>query len=179
MTAVKTATDPVIEALATALAEAEVTSEKTTTAHREAEAARDAVRTRIQDMDARRGEIAARRAAGDQRPEDGAELAVISVDRELLDGILAQREADVVVARAVAEKEKRALDQALHNLAREEAVRTAAALDLRLEELAGLLLQGILQANAIAQRLGRGMPNWRAPAALMGALTPLDSRWQR
>jgi hypothetical protein len=178
MTAVKTATDPVIEALATALAEAEITSEKATTAHREAEAARGVVCGRIQGMDTKRAEIAARRAAGDQRPDDGAELALHVMDREILEGLLAQHDATVVATRAEVERAGRTLVQAQHDLARAEALRTAAALDQHLEVLGGQMLAGIREANAIARRLGRGLPDWRPSAELLGALVPLDPRWR-
>jgi len=173
MTATKTvAVDPVIEPLAVALAEAEVAAEKAATSRREAEAARAAVLERVWDKDAARAAIVARRAAGVERPEDGADLALIAADKEVLDGLLAQRDAVVAETKAAAERAVCDLTQARANLGRAELERFAAALPPRLEELAGLLLQGIQQANAAEERLGRGRTSWMPSVALESALTP-------
>jgi hypothetical protein len=175
MTAITTTSpDAVLVSLAAARAEAEIVAETATTARHEAEAASAAVRARVAEMDAARREIRDRRAAGDQRPGDGADLELLGVDLEILLELLSRRDADVAAARTEAEKANSALAQARADLAREEAVRTAAALLPRIEELAALLLEAVGQSNAIAARLGRGQTEWRPSADLMAALVPLE-----
>ena len=126
----------------------------------------------IWDKDAQRAAIVARRAAGDERPGDGADLALIAADREILDGLLAHRDAAVAETKAAAERAVRDLNQARATLARAELELVAAALPPRLEELAGLLLQGIQQANAAEERLGRGRTSWMPSVELESALVP-------
>jgi hypothetical protein len=175
-----TSPDAVLVSPAAALAEAEIAAETAATARHEAEAARGVVLTRIQEKDTRRAEIAARRAAGDERDADGAELALLSVDREVLVELLSRRDAAAAAARAEAEKHVRALAQARADLAREEGVRTAAALDRHLGELEALLLETLRQSNAVAKRIGRAQTLWVPTVELESSLVPLcamRSRW--
>jgi hypothetical protein len=114
----------------------------------------------------------ARRATGDERPGDGADLALLAADREILDGLLAQRGGAIAEAKAAAERAVSDLNQARTNLGRAELERVAAALPPRLEELAALLLDALQQANAAEERLGRGRTSWMPSVALESALVP-------
>lgn len=176
-----TSPDAVLVSLAAALAEAEIVAETATTARHEAEAASAAVRARVAEMDAARREIRDRRAAGDQRPGDGADLELLGLDCEILLGVLAERDAAAVAARAEAEKQNCVLAQARHDLGRAEAQRTADALDRHLAELETLLLETLGQANATAKRIGGAQTSWVPTAALENALVPLHAmrhpRW--
>lgn len=167
------ALDPTIAAAARQLAQAEFAAESATSALREAEAARDLVRSRLTDMEGQRRGIGARRAAGDQRDDDGQALALIAADTEALDGILAKKDADLVAARATAEQAVRALDAAHFGLSRLEDQAAERALAERMGQLDTLLREAIGQANDVARRLGRGRPAWSPTPQLMDRLTPL------
>jgi hypothetical protein len=175
------AADPALVSLAAALAAAELAAAEAADAHRAAEAARDQVRSRIAELDAARREIGTRRAAGDLRDDDRADLAVLAADIEALGVLLAERDAAAAAARAEAEKQNCVLAQARHDLGRAEAQRTADALDRHLAELETLLLETLGQANATAKRIGRAQTSWVPTAALENALVPLHAmrhpRW--
>src|SRR4051812_49168697 len=90
---------PVIAAAAQRVAEAELAAQAATAAHRDVENEVATIRARIAEFEARRREIGARRAQGDQREDDGATLALLAADAEALTEILTRREADAAAAR--------------------------------------------------------------------------------
>jgi hypothetical protein len=180
MTDTPISADPALEALAVAVAAAELTAAEANAAFRESEAARDVVRSRVQALDAARQEIRNRRAAGDGRDTDGADLELLALDQEILVAVLAGRDAAVTAARAEAEKAIRVLNQARHDLDHAEAQRTAAALVQHLEVLDRLLVEGVRQANSVSKGNGHGQTGWIPSVELMAVLTPLDAarpRW--
>lgn len=174
------AADPALVSLVAALAAAELAAAEAADAHRAAEAARDQVRTRIAELDAARREIGTRRAAGDLRDADRADVAVLATDIEALGVILSERDATVAAARADAERTIRDRDQARVALVGAEDKIVSAALVAQLEKLDGLVVEVIRQANEVARRRMHGQTSWAPSIALEKALVPLFAarpRW--
>ena len=171
-----TTTDTSADAIAAAaerLAEAELAAEGAAAAHREAAAHDDRIRGKIAGLEDERRAIGARRAAGDLRAEDGAELALLAADHEALVAIGAEHEAVLATARVAAEDADRALDAARFALGREEDRAEERALAEHLDRLDALLGETIVQANKVARRLGRSRPAWTPSRATMDLLHPL------
>ncbi len=167
-----TSTDA-IAAAAERLAEAELAAEGAAAAHREAAARHDQLRAKIAGLEAARWAIGARRAAGDRRSDDGAELALIAADHEALAAIGAEHEGTLAAARAAAEEATRALDAARFALGREEDLAEERALTEHLDRLDALLRETIARANGVAHRLGRSRPEWTPSRGMMDVLLPL------
>ncbi len=162
-----------IAAAAERLAEAEVAAEGAAAAHREAAAHDDQLRAKIAGLEDARRAIGARRAAGDTRAEDGAELALIAADHEALIAIRAEHEGALADARAAAEEAVHALDAARFALKREEDMAEERALTEHLDRLDALLRETVVRANEVARRLGRGRPTWTPSRETMDLLLPL------
>src|SRR3954470_22690850 len=108
--------NPAILSASHRVAEAEVSAQTATASHREIETEVGTIRSRVAEFEAKRREIGTRRAQGDQRDSDGADLALISADAEALTEILQRRDADAAAARAAAEVAVRSLQNARENL---------------------------------------------------------------
>jgi hypothetical protein len=155
------------------LAEAEIAAEGAAAAHREADAHDDRIRAKIAGLDDARRAIGTRRAAGDLRSTDGAELALIAADHEGLTAMRAEHEGALAAARAAAEDAARALDAARFALGREEDRAEERALTEHLDRLDALLRETIVRANWVARRLGRSRPAWAPSRETMDLLHPL------
>ena len=162
-----------IAAAAERLAEAELAAEDAAAARREAAAHHDQLRAKIAGLEEARRAIGARRAAGDQRSDDGAELALIAADHEALAAIGAEHEGTLATARAAAEEATRALDEARFALGREEDRAEERALTEHLDSLDALLRETIARAHGVARRLGRSRPAWTPKREAMDLLVPL------
>jgi hypothetical protein len=167
-----TSTDA-IAAAAERLAEAELAAERAAATHREAAADHDQIRAKITGLDDARRAIGARRAAGDQRAEDGTALALIAADHEALTAIQSEREATVAAARVAAEAAGRVLDAARFSLEREVDLAEERALTAHLARLDALLRETVVRTNEVARRLGRGRPTWTPSRETMDLVLPL------
>ena len=166
--------NPVIAAAAQRVAEAELSAQEATAAHREIETEAATVRNRIAELEAKRREIGGRRAGGDQRPSDGEDLALIAADAEALVEILSRREADVAAARFQAEAAVRNLQQARFNIQRAEDQVAEGALVARAEELGTTLTAVIDELRTTRNRLGGGRLPWAPSRALANHVVALD-----
>ena len=133
----------------------------------------DGICAKITELEDARRAIGARRAAGDTRAEDGAELALIAADHEALIAIRAEHEGALADARAAAEEAVHALDAARFALKREEDMAEERALTEHLDPLDALLRKTVVRANEVARRLGRGRPTWTPSRETMDLLLPL------
>jgi chromosome segregation ATPase len=166
--------NPAITAAAQHVAQAEIEAQEKTQAHREIENEVTAMRARLADFEVRRRDIGVRRAAGDQRDADGADLALIAADAEALAAILTRREADVAAARAQAEAAIRNLQQARAGLQRAEDQAVETALTARAEELGQALTNAIDELRTVRNRLGGGRLPWVPSRALANHVVSLD-----
>ena len=167
-------TDAAIVSAAEQLAEAEVRVEQATSALHAAEAARDDVHGRIQTLEGRRREIGARRAGGDRRDDDGAELALLHADAEALGVILTEHDVTAAATRGEAERATRVLDMAKYNFARTEDEALERQLVTYLEQVAPAMAQALAALRAAPDRLGGGRLSWAPPRDLMNRLTMAD-----
>ena len=155
-------------------AAAQASQERTGTALRHAEAQAQRVAERLLAVEADRALIVTRRAAGDQRPDDGALLALAAADLEGLKMLLG--DADSVVATASGQHET--------------ATRILAVAEYSVEHVKNAIIEGSLvefatrldeamqfaigELEAVSARLGRtGRPVWSASPALYAKVRAL------
>jgi hypothetical protein len=166
-------TTPEIAGAAGVLTEARFAAEQTGAGHAEATEATSRIAARIVALDAERAQIASARLAGVDDPNHGSRLALISVDRESLDRLLADAKAAEAAARA-----KDAIANAAVIVA-EQALATASnnELLLRLVDHAGhldrLLFATVGNIKELAAQIGRREP-WSPGADLVNELRRLD-----
>jgi hypothetical protein len=166
---------PAIATAAQRVAEAELAAQEGTAKHREIENELAQIRVRIAAFEAKRHEIGARRAQGELRDSDGADLALLATDAEALSEILARREANAAAARTQAEQAVRNLQQARHALQRVEDEITEQLLVEHAEELGSTLSRCIDEMRAVRNRLGGGRLGWVPSRKLAGDLSVLDN----
>ncbi len=150
-----------------------IADERAARAHEPLASARialDRVRARIEALHAARQQIIARRAAGDEHPEDGARLALISADSEGLAELLAEAEAAVEAATGPATDAREDAARAQSALTRAELLATDAAITEHAKALEGLLTETIGKCNASAVALGRPYSQYCCSPALHNAL---------
>lgn len=163
--------DPAIAMHADAVARAEIASQEAVDILRAAEARRATLGSRIVALDTRRKEIGARRAAGDVRLDDAGELALLAADKEAIEGIIAQTDAEVAAARAGAERAISALDRARHALDRAAMKAEEAALIGHADALATRLHETARALATLRPKLGGSAAKaWGPSDALLGEL---------
>jgi chromosome segregation ATPase len=167
-------TSPAITAAAQHLANAEIQAQTATDSHTAAENEVAAIRARHAEMEAQRRAIVERRAAGDQRSDDGATLALLSADIEGLSEILARREADAAATRAAAQTAVRSLQAARANLDRTESQLAEQQLVAHADALADSLERTVAALRDIRSKLGGGRLGWMPKRSLADELRILD-----
>jgi hypothetical protein len=155
-----------------AIAEAETAADKTAAAAADADEHLATIAARVDAMAGERAAIAARRAAGHHAPDDGARLAVIAVDSEMLAGMLADASTAATLARQRAAGAASQLAQAREVYAREEARIELAALDGHAEKLLELLAATLAHRRTAAEKLP---PPDRDFGQVAGRLRGLDA----
>lgn len=159
--AANTAAFPEIAAASRAVAEAE---EALAEAAARLQAAQSEVQTaagRLADLRAQHAATVARRAAGDCRPGDGAELALIAADQEGLSQIAAAVAARVAEARAPHEAARRQHQEARAGLDRLCAERDRDALLAHAQVLDARRTETVLELDRAAAALGALRSPWR------------------
>jgi hypothetical protein len=126
------------------------------------------IRGRRAALTAERDAIAAaRRAGGDA---DGARLALLGVDIEGLDSLLAEANAAVAVSQAKADHARAAAETARQHLDRVTDTELLAQLRPHADKLCDLLGATIAEIDAAAKRLQKSRPEYCPPAMLAESL---------
>lgn len=133
------------------------------------------VADRISAIDADRSAIIARRQHGDSRPGDAGTVELLAADRQGLEAILAEREAEVTKAKAALAAARQALVTAQREMQRSEDEVTHAALKEHASKLDALLLATVTQIGEVRTRLGEQRSSWTPSAALYRELRKLVS----
>jgi hypothetical protein len=168
--------DTVIAAAARAVAEAEAGVARTAAALRQAEAHRQHVADRLADIEAGRATVVSRRAAGDQRHDDGALVALAQADIEGLNALLTNADAAVAAVRGPHEDAERAVAAARFSLDREKDGAVEGALIAHARQLDDAMLRTIGELETAAARLGRtGRPVWGVSPVLYAKVRALAS----
>jgi len=134
------------------IAAAEAAATKAGAALREAEARRDQVAHRIGALAKERGMIIARRAGGDNQPDDAAKVSLLDADLEGLHRMQADAAATLALANSAAETAKRGVAHARERLEYAEAQRALALLSTHADELGALLHATIAKITVIEAR---------------------------
>ena len=129
---------------------------------------------RLADLDQLRQEIVARRAGGQHRPDDGAELESIGADHE---GLVAIRSAlagahDVALQAHVAAAAR--AHGAAFALGRVKDAATHRVLVGHTDELFRLLGAALAELNKVGARLGHGQLQWKPDAVVAQVIRQAD-----
>jgi hypothetical protein len=166
-------TTPEIAGAAGVLTEARFAADHPCAGHADATETTSRIAARIVALDVERAEIANARLAGVENPNHGSRLALMSVDRESLDRLLADAKAAEAAARAKDVSANAAVIAAEQALA---AV-TSAELLRRLVDHAGhldrLLFATVGSIKELSAQIGRREP-WSPGADLVNELRRLD-----
>lgn len=146
--------DPALNAAARRLVEAEEATAAKAAAHDAARREQARVQSRIDAITTERDEIAARRARGDARGDDGARVALLALDGEALGALLERAKDAAEVARVGQEAAAREVAEARTALAQAEAAGKAAALSAHALVLGKLLSDTVGQHGAAAAAAG-------------------------
>lgn len=162
--------DPAIAAAAdhVARAEADLAAHRRVTA--QAQEAEGQIAARIADIDAKRAAIRERRADGDRRDGDGAELELLALDREGLAEMLAEAAQNRTEAQEREERAGRVVATARHALQHAEDQAALAALKQHADAIGRVLFETVEAMAEVGRRVGSHNFRWQPDDALMGRL---------
>jgi hypothetical protein len=165
---------PSINAAAFAVAEARSIAECTTAAVATKTEARNVINSRIGALDAERSGIVSARKAGGDDPRHGVRLALIAADREGLQELMAEADADLATARSAHQDAAQAVEAAEFALAREADRAMGARLIDHATAVGDVLLRTIRGIAEIEKKFGMGRPSWVLSEALAFELQRLN-----
>jgi chromosome segregation ATPase len=168
--------DSQISDAAVSVAEAHAHVGRTSAELAAATAEHDKITERVAALDAKRAEIIARRQRGETQRDDGAQLELITADRQGLSSILDEAEAAVNAARGPFQKARQALSEAQRGLQIAEDTAALAQLVEHAGRLDALMLATVGQIAETQGRLGHtGRPVWAPSKDLYLGLRKLTS----
>lgn len=138
-----------------------------------AQADHQVIADRINAIHTNRSAIIARRQAGDARPGDAGEIELLAADVQGLEGILAERKAEVAKAKTAQTAARQMLASAQSNMQRAEDAANLAALKEHAGKLDALLLATVQQIVETQNRLGDRRAAWAPSKELHFALRKL------
>lgn len=162
--------DPVIAAAADHVARAEADFASHQRVTQQAREAEQQLADRIADLDTRRAAIGARRQDGDRREGDGAELELLTLDRQGLAEMLAEAAQTRAEAQEAEQQAAQVAGFARQALQHAEDQATLAALKAHADAVGRVLRQTVEEMAAIGRRIGSHNFRWQPDSALMDRL---------